>query len=78
MSSYEIKLNWDVAHMVITEGDHKVVKSGDDPDFVTRFDFLLPLKSDEIQTGKYTFEYKGIHVELLIEEIKNNKDDILY
>ena len=78
MSSYEIKLNWDVAHMVITEGDHKVVKSGDNRDFVTRFDFLLPLKSEEIQTGKYTFEYKGTHVDLLIEEIKNNKDDILY
>ena len=53
MASTEVKLAWDMAYAVFAQGDHERVSKGDDNEFVTRFELVLPLKDEEIEVGRF-------------------------
>lgn len=78
MNNKGIKLNMDMAYMSIMNGTAKQISKGNDEEYVTRVDMLLPLTPDEIACNNYKVDFKGRQVEIILRLIENQDSDPLF
>jgi len=75
MGNNGIKLNMDMAGTSFINGTAKSISSGENEDYVTRVDMILPFDSKEIPCQKYRLEYQNEIVEINIKLIKDKTFD---
>lgn len=67
-----------MAYFEIRIGNENSISSGNDEDFVTRVDMILPLSPTEIQNKTYEVLYNNSKVRVLIKIIDSKEKDLIF
>ncbi len=68
MARQGIKLNMDMSNMSLIQGNMKGIAEGNDDEYLTRIDMILPTKLENVAIGKYRIEYNE---SIILTEITN-------
>ncbi len=77
MSRHGITLNMDMSNMMSIVGTTQSILGGQDEDYVTRIDIVLPIEF-ELPVGAYRQTFEDTIVEVVITTITKKEDDPIY
>ncbi len=78
MKENSIKLNMDMSNMGFIQGTAKSISGGENEEYVSKIDMVLPIKFTKIPVEIYYAEYDGAKVDIKISTIEKQEDDIVF
>ncbi len=77
MQKYNIDLDINISYQIFTQGSPKLIGVGDDIDYISIIDIILPSKYLNLSIGKFDIEYKDSIVNIEIKKINTKEEDLV-
>ncbi len=78
MKKNNMKPDLDVSYVNIVYGDVEAISGGDDKDYTSKINMILPIEYKDLPRGDYNINYKDYIVNIRLEIVNDREDDPVY